>query len=116
MAHWAEIDENNIVLRVTVGDNNDPAGDQGYQWLIDNIGGTWLKGSYNTYGGIHYGEDGKPDGGVPFRKNYPQPGYTYDKIRDAFIPPKPNEGEWTFNEETCLWDLVPGSLKNIQSV
>ena len=42
MAHWAEIDENNIVIRVTVGDNNDPKGDQGYQWLIDNLGGTWI--------------------------------------------------------------------------
>jgi hypothetical protein len=47
MAHWAEIDENNKVLRVTVGDNNDPAGDEGYQWLIDNLNGTWIKTSYN---------------------------------------------------------------------
>lgn len=47
MSHWAEIDENNKVLRVTVGDNNDPAGDEGYQWLIDNLGGTWIKTSYN---------------------------------------------------------------------
>jgi len=48
MAHWAEIDEKNIVLRVTVGDNNDPAGDEGYQWLIDNLGGRWIKTSYNA--------------------------------------------------------------------
>jgi hypothetical protein len=47
MSHWAELDENNVVLRVTVGDNNDPAGDEGYQWLIDNLGGTWIKTSYN---------------------------------------------------------------------
>ena len=46
MAHWAEIDENNIVLRVTVGSNDDP--DEGYQWLIDNLGGTWIKTSYNA--------------------------------------------------------------------
>ncbi len=46
MAHWAELDENNIVTRVLVGDNNDPAGDEGYQWLLDNLGGTWKKTSY----------------------------------------------------------------------
>lgn len=99
MAHWAEIDENNIVLRVTVGDNNDPSGDEGYQWLIDNLGGIWVKTSYNTYGGIH------ELGGTPFRKNYAGIGFTYDPIRDAFIPPKP-EGNWILDEETCLWEEV----------
>lgn len=88
MAHWAEIDENNIVLRVTVGDNNDPAGDEGYQWLIDNLGGTWVKTSYN--GNI--------------RKNFAGIGFTYDETRDAFIPPKPEaEGSWVLDETTCLW-------------
>jgi len=89
MAHWAEVDQNNIVLRVTVGDNNDPAGDEGYQWLIDNLGGTWVKTSYN--GNI--------------RKNFAGIGYTYDPVRDAFIPPKP-EGNWTLNEDTCIWEEV----------
>lgn len=88
MSHWAELDDNNIVLRVTVGDNNDPAGDEGYQWLIDNLGGTWIKTSYN--GNI--------------RKNYAGIGYTYDQTRDAFIPPKGNcHPEETLNEDTCLW-------------
>ena len=90
MSHWAEVDENNIVLRVTVGDNNDPAGDEGYQWLIDNLGGTWVKTSYN--GNI--------------RKNFAGIGYTYDPARDAFIPPKPEEGEWILNEDTCRWEAV----------
>jgi len=92
MAHWAEIDENSIVIRVTVGDNNDPAGDEGYQWLIDNIGGTWVKTSYN----------GK------IRKNFAGIGYLYDPIRDAFIPPKPEsiDGiEFILNEETCRWEI-----------
>ena len=84
MAHWAEIDENNIVLRVTVGDNNEP--DEGYQWLIDNLGGTWIKTSYN--GNI--------------RKNFAGIGYTYDQTRDAFIPPKEFES-WILNEDTCIW-------------
>ena len=102
MAHWAEVDENSIVVRVTVGDNNDPAGDEGYSWLIENLGGTWIKTSYNTYGGIH------KEGGTPLRKNYAGIGYLYDPIRDAFIPPKPEnvDGiEYILNEETYLWEL-----------
>lgn len=87
MSHWAEIDENNTVIRVTVGNNNDPAGDEGYQWLVDNLGGTWIKTSYN--GSI--------------RKNYAAPGYTYDAGRDAFIPPKPY-ASWVLDEDTCTWN------------
>ena len=48
MSHWAEIDATNTVIRVLVGDNNDPAGDEGYQWLLDNLGGTWIQTSYNA--------------------------------------------------------------------
>lgn len=88
MAHWAEINETNLVLRVTVGDNNEP--DEGYQWLIDNLGGTWIKTSYN--GNI--------------RKNFAGVGYLYDPIRDAFIAPKPEEGEWVLNEDTCQWENI----------
>jgi hypothetical protein len=87
MSHWAEIDENNIVLRVTVGDNNDPAGDEGYQWLINNLGGTWIKTSYN--GNI--------------RKNFAGKGMTYDPVRDVFIPKKPFES-WVLNEDKCVWE------------
>jgi hypothetical protein len=86
MSHWAEIDENNIVLRVLVGDNNDPNGDEGYQWLIDNLGGTWVKTSYN--GNI--------------RKNYAGVLYYFDEERDAFIAPKPFNS-WVLDEETCQW-------------
>lgn len=99
MAHFAEIDKNNIVIRVLVADNNDPNNDEGYQWLIDNLGGTWIKTSYNTIGGIHM------LGGKPLRKNYAAIGDTYDAIRDAFIPPKP-DGNWVLNEDTCLWEEV----------
>jgi hypothetical protein len=109
VSHWAEIDENNVVLRVLVGDNNDPNGDEGYQWLIDNLGGTWIKTSYN--GNI--------------RKNHAGAGSTYDPINDWFVPPQPypswtldNEAKWqpptprptegycTWNEETLSWDEV----------
>lgn len=88
MSHWAEIDNNNKVLRVLVGNNNDPANDEGYQWLIDNLGGTWIKTSYNNN----------------IRKNYAGIGYTYDTARDAFIPPKTNcHLEETLDEATCRW-------------
>lgn len=89
MSHWAELDETNTVLRVLVGDNNDPAGDEGYQWLIDNLGGTWVKTSYN--GNI--------------RKNYAGIGFIYDPVRDAFIAPKPEQGNWVLNEDTCQWEI-----------
>jgi hypothetical protein len=104
MSHWAEIDENNVVLRVLVGDNNEP--DQGYQWLIDNLGGNWIKTSYNTRGGIHYNpETNEPsqDQSKALRKNYAGVDYTYDEDRDAFIPPKPYDS-WVLDEDTCLWN------------
>ena len=86
MSHWAELDESNIVIRVLVGDNNDPNGDEGYQWLMDNLGGTWIKTSYNG----------------TIRKNYAGAGFTYDLQRDAFIAPKPFLS-WILNEENCRW-------------
>ena len=76
MSHWAEIDASNKVIRVLVGDNNDPAGDEGYSWLIENLGGTWIKTSYNA----------ATNG---FRYNFAGIGYAYDPIDDAFIAPAP---------------------------
>jgi hypothetical protein len=86
MAHWAELDSENKVIRVLVGDNNDPVGDEGYQWLIDNLGGTWIKTSYNR----------------TIRKNFASVDFFYDSNRDAFIPPKPYPS-WIIDEETCQW-------------
>jgi hypothetical protein len=71
VSHWAELDETNKVIRVTVGDNNDPNGDEGYQWLIDNLGGTWIQTSYNAN----------------FRGKFAGIGDTYDQDQDLFIPP-----------------------------
>lgn len=76
MSHFAELDLDNKVLRVLVGDNNDPAGDEGYLWIIENLGGNWIKTSYN--GNIRY--------------NYAGVGYIYDPIDDAFIAPMPECG------------------------
>lgn len=73
MSHWAEIDNQNKVLRVLVGDNNDPNGDEGYQWLIENLGGVWIKTSYNNN----------------IRKQFAGVGFSYDPINDVFIRPQP---------------------------
>lgn len=97
MAHFAQIDENNVVVQVLVVP--DAQEDRGQEFLANdlNLGGTWKKTSYNTQGGVH------ANGGTPYRKNYAGIGYTYDAARDAFIPPKPF-ASWTLNEATCLWD------------
>jgi hypothetical protein len=89
VSNWAEVDNNNKVIRVLVCDNNDPNGDEGYQWLIDNLGGTWIQTSYNNN----------------IRKNFAGIGYLYDEVRDAFIPPKPDNAI-SLDEDTCQW-IVP---------
>jgi hypothetical protein len=109
VSHWAEIDNTNTVIRVLVGDNNDPAGDEGYQWLLDNLGGTWIKTSYNgKIRGIYAGE-----------------GFTYNEAEDIFITPQPypswiregsywnspipcptDEKLYFWNEENQSWDLI----------
>jgi len=99
MAHFAQIDENNIVTQVIVIE----------QEKIDtgNWGDpdTWIQTSYNTRAGVHYTPNsaGVPDGGTPLRKNYAGIGYTYDKGRDAFIPPKPYDS-WVLSEDKCIYE------------
>ena len=101
MAHWAEIDSTGVVLRVTVGDNAAP--DEGYSWLVENLGGTWVQCSYNTHAGQH------TEGGTPLRYNYPGEEWTYSEDPEwsaqsgAFIPPKPFPS-WSINPSTALWD------------
>lgn len=95
MAHYAELNYENIVTRVIPGpDETVQSGlEQVYLMQTGNI---WKRTSYNTMGGQH------PEG-KPFRKNYAGIGYKYDAQRDAFIPPQPFPS-WTLNEDTCLWD------------
>ena len=95
MAHFAEINENNKVLRVIVV--NDEYEADGENWCNQLLGGTWKQTSYNTSGGVH------SLGGTPFRKNYAGGGFTYDTTRDAFIPPH-EFASWTLNESTCNWE------------
>lgn len=85
MAHFAELNENNIVIRVLVTDNN--ATNEGYDWLIENFDGTWVQTSYNA----------------TIRKNFAGIGYFYDPERDAFIPPQPF-ASWLLNEANCQWE------------
>jgi hypothetical protein len=101
VAHFAKLDENNIVTFVTVGRQED---DGREAELSARTGDVYKQTSYNTRGGVHY-TDGVPsaDQSKAFRKNYAGLGYTYDAGRDAFIPPKPY-ASWLLNETTCLWD------------
>ncbi len=100
MAHWAKLNDANIVEWVLVTSNEDA--DEGYGFLTKNFPGHWVKCSYNTFGGKHL------LGGVPFRKNFPGIGYKYDSGRDAFIGPQPHQ-DAVLNESTCLWEMPDGS-------
>ena len=97
MAHYAFLDENNIVTEVIVGKNEN---EENIDWEVQygNFRGqTCKRTSYNTQGGVH------GLGGTPLRKNYAGIGYTYDSQRDAFIPPKPF-ASWQLNDASCLWE------------
>ena len=98
MAHFARVVDGVVTEVLVVGDDQEH---RGQEFLADDLGlgGTWVKTSYNTQGGVH------TLGGTPLRKNYAGIGYTYDPVRDAFIPPKP-EGldSWVVNEDTGLWE------------
>ena len=96
MAHYAFLDENNIVTEVIVGKDE---GEDGIDWEAHYgafRGQVCKRTTYNTSGGQH-------PSGNPFRKNYAGIGYSYDAARDAFIPPSPFPS-WVLNEDTCLWD------------
>jgi hypothetical protein len=90
MSHYAQIDENNIVVNVIVAEQD----------FIDTgaVGNpaSWIQTSYNTYANVHI------LGGTPLRKNYAGIGYTYDRILDAFVPPKPGE-DYILDEDKCIW-------------
>ena len=110
MAHFAKIGLNNTVIEIHTVDNNiilDANGNEsetnGIDFLTKLTGwAIWKQTSYNTYGGVHYGQNGQPDGKTPLRKNHAGIGYIYDETRDAFIPPQPYPS-WVLNESTCNW-------------
>ena len=94
MAHFAKLDENNVVIFVTVGRQEDDGKEAD---LCARTGDVYKQTSYNTHGGVH------ALGGTPLRKNYAGIGYTYDAGRDAFIPVKPYPS-WVLDEFSCLWN------------
>jgi hypothetical protein len=90
MAHFAKVVDG-VVAQVIVAEP------EFFDTFVDSSPGEWIQTSYNTHGGEH------KLGGTPLRKNYAGIGFTYDRTRDAFIPPKPF-ASWVLNEDTCLWD------------
>ena len=89
MSHFAKVLDGKVVQVIV-------AEAEFFETFVDSSPGEWIQTSYNTHGGVH------ADGGTPLRKNYAGIGYTYDRVKDAFIPPKPF-ASWTLNEDTCLW-------------
>lgn len=92
MAHFAKV-VNGIVTQVILADP------EFFDTFIDSSPGEWIQTSYNTQGGVHL------LGKTPLRKNFAGVGFTYDKEKDAFIPPKPVDS-WVLDEETCLWKPI----------
>ena len=89
MAHFAKV-QDGIVTKVIVAEP------EFFDTFVDDSPGRWVQTSYNTHGGKH------PEDST-LRKNYAGTGFTYDNVRDAFIPPQPF-ASWKLNETTCLWD------------
>ena len=102
MSHFAKV-ENGIVTQVIVAEQD--VIDSGVLGVPSN----WIQTSYNTHGGIHYGQDGQPDGGVALRMNYAGIGYTYDGV--GFAAPKPFQG-WILDTNTYCWNPpIPKPVK-----
>ena len=89
MSHFAKVVDGKVTQVIV-------AEPEFFQTFVDSSPGEWLQTSYNTYGGQHR------NGGTPLRKNYAGIGYSYDRTKDAFIPPKPF-ASWVLNDDTCLW-------------
>jgi hypothetical protein len=99
MAHFAKV-RDGIVVQVIVAEP------EFFETFIDSSPGEWIQTSYNTTGGVHWNQEtAEPsaDQSKALRKNYAGVGYSYDKQRDAFIPPK-KYNSWVLNEETCQWE------------
>ena len=100
MAHFAKLGVGNIIEAVHVVSNDIATTEQAGIDFLNNLYGSrdvWKQTSYNTNGGVH------KLGGTPLRKNYAGVGYTYNQIKDAFIPPQPY-ASWLLDETTCLWE------------
>lgn len=95
MAHFAKV-LNGIVQQVIVAEP------EFFSTFVDSSPGMWLQTSYNTHGGVHYGPDGQPDGGVALRANYAGVGFTYNQQEDVFYAPQPYPS-WTISAPDWIW-------------
>lgn len=98
MGHYAKVDKG-IVTQVIV------AKAEFFDTFIDTTPGEWIKCSYNTRHGVHYKEDRETpseDQSKALRKNFPSPGFSYDRVLDAFIEPQPY-ASWILDKNTCSW-------------
>lgn len=93
MSNFAQINSQNIVDSVIVAEQD----------FINTLEGKWIQTSYNTRGGIHYGKDGLPDGGIAIRGNFAGIGDIYDPVNDVFYSQKPFNS-WVLNKNTWLWE------------
>lgn len=99
MSHYAKVNQG-VVVDVIVAEP------EFFQSFVDATPGEWIQTSYNTRGGVHYDPNtNQPsaDQSKALRKNFAGVGYSYDRKRDAFIPPKPF-ASWLLNEDSCLWE------------
>jgi len=96
MSHFAKVLDGKVI-QVIVAEASF------FDTFVDSSPGQWIQTSYNTRGGVHYGPDGEPDGGVALRGNYAGIGCTYDQQNDVFYAPQPFPS-WTLNQTTWLWD------------
>jgi len=96
MSHYAKCVDGKVVSVIV-------AEEDFFKTFVDTSPGEWIQTSYNTHGNVHYGQDGKPDGGVALRGNYAGVGYTYDAAKDVFIAPQPFPS-WTLDQTKWLWE------------
>ena len=96
MSHFCKVLDGKVI-QVIVADA------EFFNTFVDSSPGQWLQTSYNTCGGVHYGPDGEPDGGVALRGNYAGIGYTYDQANDVFYAPQPY-ASWVLDQATWLWN------------
>ena len=95
MSHFAKVTDGKVT-QVIVAEK------EFFDTYVDSTPGEWIQTSYNTRGGVHYGQDGQPDGGVALRGNYAGIGYTYDRTNDVFYAPQPFPS-WTIAAPDWTW-------------
>jgi len=96
MSHFAKVLDGKVIQVIV-------AEPDFFDTFVDSSPGQWLQTSYNTRGGVHYGSDGEPDGGIALRGNYAGIGYVYDPVNDVFYAPQPY-ASWTLNQITWMWE------------